>query len=639
MPGADTAQRGRRLLESRIAEAPDRVERVPPLLSELRERPSRLPRTLVTTGIGTSAGHARHLAEVASRWAGQPARFVSTGALAGGAPPDASEDWLVVFSQGLSPNARFALRHAHAWGGVLLVTGLSTRPEPGAEDGGPERREWLEALAEAGVVRLELGCGPESGALVRVIGARVGYALGWSVLRSLCARRLESLSELDFDPSALREAQLDAAAEAARVFAADSAVRDFFDASRTLVLVGEGGLLSLASQLSLKLSEGMLRPEPLAVDVLEFAHGPLQSLVGRPASILYLESAGETRGGLDGVARLESTLDPDLHELRVLRARLPAPLCVLELEAMLDALVLRRLEDGDVDLVDWPGRDRDEPLYGLGPEHPPGPRARDERVRPVSLDTAVWPEVEEALAAGRRTALVGLGSVEQHGPHLPLGTDAWIADALARGLAARIQESVALPAIPFGCAPEHLAFPGTLSLEPETLERILVDLLGSLSRHGFERAFVFSAHGGNVEALDAMRARLVRAGAPMRIAIETDLARVARMQAQRARDHGLEPESAGPHAGEYETSVVAALRPGAVRIEALERGRVLSAEAAQALFLPSLREQAPTGVVGDPRGARAERGGPHLDAWIDLLEQAYRAAFGADGAGPEKKLT
>jgi creatinine amidohydrolase len=232
---------------------------------------------------------------------------------------------------------------------------------------------------------------------------------------------------------------------------------------------------------------------------------------------------------------------------------------------------------------------------------------------------------------------VPLGSIEQHGPHLPLATDRWIADALACGLAQRVADAVALPAIPFGCASEHLDFAGTLHISAETLEAILHDLLASLARHGFERAFVFSAHGGNIEALRAMASRLVLREKPLEVAIEAGID-LGQIQSQAVAEAGLEPASAGPHAGEYETSLVAWLRPGSVRVRALAAGPPVDPEAGQALFYPSLRPNAPQGVLGDPRHAAQERGSTYRDAWVDALEAAYHAAYRADLAdGSEKK--
>jgi creatinine amidohydrolase len=267
-----------------------------------------------------------------------------------------------------------------------------------------------------------------------------------------------------------------------------------------------------------------------------------------------------------------------------------------------------------------------------------GPRLRwsSAKTPATVLERARWPELERALDDGARTAILPLGSIEQHGPHLPFGTDRFIADALAEALAERVGDAVALPAIPFGCASEHLDFAGTLHVEPDTLERLLGDLLGSVARHGFARAFVFTAHGGNVDALRAMRDRLGRRARPLALAVADDLD-VGRVQAAVVEGFGLGARTAGPHAGEYETSVVAWLVEGGVRPGALAPGTLVPGRVAPSFFYPSLRSNAPNGVAGDPTRAARERGAAYLAAWVDALEAAYRDAFDVAGAAAKKR--
>ncbi len=638
MSWADPADRGRTLLAQRIAAAPASVAAVPERLEPLLARPARLPRCLVTTGIGTSEGHARHLAELAARGFGMPARYATTGSLAAGAPPGAEHDWLVVFSQGLSANARHALCDVEAWAGVVLVTGLALEG-PHAAETSEEKRAWLLALERRGVVRIELGCGPEYGLLVRVIGARVGYAVAWSLLRTLAARRLERAPLAPVEPETLTRAQHAAAETAARVFAGEERIAPFFAPERPLLLTGEGGALELCDHLGLKLAEGMLRPQPRSVDVLQFAHGPLQSHAARPLSILHLATDAPAAGGSPWLARLAATLDPARHALRSVPTTLPLPFAVLELEAIFDAWILRHLEETTVDLAAWPGADREAALYAEGPSLAdlPAPRSPAPPPAPRALEGATWPELAEAIAAGRRTALVPLGSIEQHGPHLPLATDRWIADALAAALAERLPDALALPAIPFGCAREHLEFAGTLHVEPETLEAILADLLASLRGHGFERAFVFTAHGGNVDALRDLADRLAQRARPLVVRVELGID-VGGLQAAAVAHRGLAGASAGPHAGEYETSVVAWLQPGSVRAEARVAGPPIDPAAGASLFYPSVRPNAPDGVLGDPTRADRAAGPGYLGAWVDALEAAYRAAFaGAPGAAEKNR--
>lgn len=123
-----------------------------------------------------------------------------------------------------------------------------------------------------------------------------------------------------------------------------------------------------------------------------------------------------------------------------------------------------------------------------------------------------------------------------------------------------------------------------------------------------------------------MRARLVESAPDLELRIETDL-RVGPMQSRAVALEALAADSAGPHAGEFETSVVAMLRPGSIRRKGLRPGRVVSAGEGQTLFYPSLRPNAESGVLGDPSFASADRGERYLAAWLDLLEAAYRKAF------------
>lgn len=646
MSGEGSAARGRDLLRQRTALVPGLLAELPERLPQVEALRGRLPRQLVATGIGTSEGHARHLAECAMRQLGQPARFVSTGALARSTPPGASEDWLVVFSQGLSANARHALQDVAAWGAVIVVTGLAwNEPDALESSGGALKAEWVAALQAQGVVFVDLGAGTEYGALLRVVGARAGYAVAWSLLRSLAALRLEPASGLEIERERIRQAQMQAGTAVAEAFPAAQPVMPFFAADRPLVLVAEGGALEWIEQLALKLTEGLLRPRPPWVDVLNYAHGPLQALADGDASVLYFQGDDDASEGEEAwLPRFRAALDPR-HDLRVLRATLPWPFAAVELEAMLDAVILRALEETGIDLVSWPGADREAVLYEVGPKAPPfpaegargpiravGSASRVRALRSSGWERQTWPELAEAIAAGRRTALIGLGSVEQHGPHLPLGTDRWIAEALLAGLEARLEDAIALPSIQTGCASEHLDFAGTLHVQPETLEALLVDWLGSAAHHGFERAYLFTAHGGNLDALAEMNDRLTARVMPLELVIGTD-ARIGAMQSRMVEEASLGPLTAGPHAGEYETSVVAHLRPGSVRSEALVPGRLVTPGEAQALFYPSLRPNAAGGVLGDPSAASAARGARYLDAWIDLLEAGYRAAFPVREAG------
>src|SRR5207247_7471889 len=121
---------------------------------------------------------------------------------------------------------------------------------------------------------------------------------------------------------------------------------------------------------------------------------------------------------------------------------------------------------------------------------------------------AAWAldEITTRDVAGTLLA-VPLGATEQHGPHLPLGTDTEIARALAAGLARAREHVVVAPALPFGSSGEHAGFAGTLSIGREVVEALLVEL-GRSALDSFSRLLLISAHGGNAEPVGAAVARL-----------------------------------------------------------------------------------------------------------------------------------
>jgi creatinine amidohydrolase len=110
------------------------------------------------------------------------------------------------------------------------------------------------------------------------------------------------------------------------------------------------------------------------------------------------------------------------------------------------------------------------------------------------------------LAAAGALAVWPVGALEQHGPHLPLGTDALVLDAIIAGCREELGEGfngLFLPTLSYGKSPEHLNFAGTVSLRAETLLMAADDVVGSLARHGFKRFVIFNGHGGNASLLQS----------------------------------------------------------------------------------------------------------------------------------------
>jgi creatinine amidohydrolase len=580
------AAAARRLLAERLAGLPAAVRA--DAVAETPDLDTSGVRRVVTTGVGSSAAHARFLAHLLAVHADLPARAVPAST-----PLEPSPDaLLVVWSQALSPNGRLPLARLAGWAGVVVATAVRDEAALGP-------------LRAAGARVLGYGGTDEFGTLVRVVGPFLGYLAAWRLAARAGAPRGRVLSPLDADAIVAALARAESAGAGVPPSVLDG----------PLALVTSGLHGDLVANLQFKLVEGTLRPPPPVWDVLHFAHGPLQQLFPHPATVVALTRA-DAPGEAAALARLEATLVPGRHRLIRLHATLPGALAVLDHEAQLNALLLRWLAaHPDVDQAHWPGRGFDEPLYGLA-----------RTPADVRLADRTWPEVAAGLRAGVRTAVLPLGATEQHGPHLPAAADTWIAEALADALCAEVGDALALPALPVGCSREHAEFAATLDLRVETLTAVLGDVLASLRAQGFARAFVFSAHGGNMAPLAAALPALRATAAPLVVDAFTDLDALTGALHRAAGEAGVAPEAAGHHAGEVETSILLALRPHAVRRAALAPGLAAPATGAQALFYPSLRPHAPSGVVGDPRAADAVRGRRYLAAWTALLVSAYRGA-------------
>lgn len=567
---ADDWRAGHALLTKRAQEIPTAVHRtatraLPPLA--LGSAPVR---RVVATGVGSSAAHATLLAYGLSA-AGGDATTVPLSTFFR-PPRPARDEVLVVFSQGLSPNAQLALADPASWRRIVLVTAVT------------EARR-LDPLRAVGIAIHTIDGEHEFGTLVRLIGPLTGYVAALQLIEALGGAPAPSPAALVDACTARPDPPCDLTA---RPLA--------FVASETY-----GGLLQ---NLQYKLLEGLFTPLPPVWDVLHFAHGPYQQHAQQPATFIALtrpDAAGEA-AALD---RMASMLDPALHELVRVPARAAAPLALLEHETWLNGVLLDAIAARGIDQQRWPGHGADAPLYTLA-----------HRPREPRLANLAWPELDAAPA---RVAIIPLGATEQHGPHLPFITDTVIANALAMRLAAHVDAAVALPALPIGCSSEHRGFPGTLDLRPETLRTILEDLLRSLAQHGIDDVFIFSAHGGNVATLRALAPQLAAGHPRRRLQVAADLDGVTAALHGVARSFGVTAEAAGHHAGEVETSIMLALDPSMVRHGALAPGYVEPTTDPQALFYPNLRQHAPNGTVGDPRGATAVRGERYLAAWTEAL--------------------
>ena len=232
----------------------------------------------------------------------------------------------------------------------------------------------------------------------------------------------------------------------------------------------------------------------------------------------------------------------------------------------------------------------------------------------MKLAELTWPTVAQAVAAGVTTVILPLGATEQHGPHLPLGTDTQRALALAERLAEQLPVLVA-PVIPIGCSDEHSGFAGLLSLEAETLAAVIVDCARRMTDWGIQRLVVLSAHGGNGQALALAEARLRQELPQLAVWIPDAMMVCGDAVLAIAAKAGIPLTAVGLHAGEWETSELLCLRPEQVRMDQATPGYIGDMDAALAqLVANGTLALTSTGVVGDPRRADADRGERYLAA-------------------------
>lgn len=249
------------------------------------------------------------------------------------------------------------------------------------------------------------------------------------------------------------------------------------------------------------------------------------------------------------------------------------------------------------------------------------------------LANMTQPQAAEAL--GRGTAIVVTGSVEQHGGHLPLGTDGFAALTVALRVAARIRAPV-VPVSPVGVAPYHLAWPGSLSLKPQTLASLIGDVCEGLVRARVWRVLIVNWHEGNTPTV-RLAADAVQRSLPLEVVVA---------EAHVITNSLFPDEMEFTHAGSMETAAVLAHDPGLVRLDEMTPGDdVDRGNRAHALFrrrdvFPVLRDfaqVAPTGWYGNPHKVGGERANQIMDAVADYiveqLEQITRQLSELDDRG------
>jgi creatinine amidohydrolase len=263
------------------------------------------------------------------------------------------------------------------------------------------------------------------------------------------------------------------------------------------------------------------------------------------------------------------------------------------------------------------------------------PRTRYTIEGPKSLPEMTWPEVA-ALRERTDIVLVGVGSCEAHGHHMPLASDTILGADSVRRIAARLEQdgicAVPGPTIPFGISPDYMSFPGTITLRPATLLDVLRDVCTSLAHHGFRKIVLVLTHDGNLGVMQAS-AQEISAEGIARVLVLNPLPVVREKYGEILKSKATEG-----HAGEGETARVLASQPELVDLSRAvafspERGPRLPWDAPPhfggAVYEPpqDFRAQAPPGSIGNPALATRDAGDKGWDLITEWCCEVIRRHF------------
>jgi len=246
--------------------------------------------------------------------------------------------------------------------------------------------------------------------------------------------------------------------------------------------------------------------------------------------------------------------------------------------------------------------------------------------------TMTWEEAKD-LDLARCVAILPVGAIEAHGPHLPLATDVIIAEAMARAgadrLAARGLSALLLPSLAYTAAPFAEGFPGTLSISPGTVTAILLDLARALTARGAAALAIANAHLDPTHLGSVAAAQTAAREAEYLPLVAPDLTR--KLWASRLSE---EFRSGACHAGRYEGSVVMAARPELVREEirlALEPNPASLSTAIRGGMKTFEQAGGPRAYFGWPADATAEEGAATIATLGDILAEAVAEELAGSG--------
>ncbi|MBT5903518.1 MAG: creatininase [Opitutaceae bacterium] len=339
-----------------------RLARIPQILDEMLANGPRPvgPATLaserfIVTGTGSSEAHARYLATLLNLHTDRAAAYLPLSGFVDAPAANFAGKTLVVFSQGVSPNAQIALQRGTDFAHTVLFS--ATTPKAAEQAGKPDRAQMLRDLQANGGELVEFPLAEEYTTLIRFVGPMAGYLAALQFAGQFSGSRgplprVETLQPLlqAQAPTELRDAMCNL----------PSAFASGFN------LITAAPISDYSQNLACKFMEGLFWTCPGISDFLQFAHGPFQQMTAHPKPALILQ--GDGRGEAEMVARSVAMLRGVGASAYVIKVDAPPLLSIFGFEAALNDAVFAAMQHLSIDQVNWPGKGRDDLLYGFCPD-------------------------------------------------------------------------------------------------------------------------------------------------------------------------------------------------------------------------------------------------------------------------------
>ncbi|MFO7793109.1 MAG: creatininase family protein [Candidatus Saliniplasma sp.] len=234
----------------------------------------------------------------------------------------------------------------------------------------------------------------------------------------------------------------------------------------------------------------------------------------------------------------------------------------------------------------------------------------------LKLEEMSWLEIHESIEQGNDTVLILLGSIEQHGPHLPINTDTLIAEELGVRTAKKLGDALVAPIIRPGCSRHHMDFAGTVSLQDNVFKEVVKAHCVAYEKHGFKNIVLLPYHGGNFDPIEEVEPEIKYELNDSNLIVIANLEKSLDLMNDGMKKAGLDLVEPVIHAGASESSVLMAIDEDLVNKDNIEKGYIGDIPVAN-LFARGLKSFTKNGVLGDPTKANKKAGELILESMSD----------------------